>query len=241
MPRMKSAIWAIRVIVFYIGIAIATILFGASSPLLFLFPDRIRYFVITRWSHFFVNWGKKILGLKYRVHGKIPPKKTSMVVMSNHQSAWETVFMQTLLPTQSWILKKELLYIPFFGWGLALLKPVAIKRQNKGAYHQVISQGTMRLNEGRWVVIFPEGTRVLPDHYHRFAKGGASLAIESQRPILPIAHNAGRLWPRGWWIKKPGTIEVSIGPLIKPQAGESAQDLMDRVETWIRNEMQRIG
>jgi 1-acyl-sn-glycerol-3-phosphate acyltransferase len=237
---MSAAIWAIRVLIFYIGIAVATILFGASSPLLFLFPDKVRYFIITRWSHFFINWGKNILGLKYRVRGRVPHKKISMVVVSNHQSAWETVFMQTLLPTQSWILKKELLYIPFFGWGLALLKPVAIKRQKRGAYHQVISQGTARLNEGRWVVIFPEGTRVLPDHHHRFAKGGAGLAIESQHPILPIAHNAGRFWPRGWWIKKSGTIQVSIGPLIKPQAGESAQDLMNRVETWIRDEMQRI-
>ena len=238
---MSTATWLIRVVVFYIGVTCATMLFGVASPFLFIFPDNIRYFVITRWSHFFVGWGKRILGLKYRVRGQVPRKQTSMVVVSNHQSAWETVFMQTLLPTQSWILKRELLYIPFFGWGLALLKPVAIKRQKRGAYHQVISQGTARLNEGRWVVIFPEGTRVLPGHYHRFAKGGASLAIEAQHPILPIAHNAGRFWPRGWWIKKPGTIQVSIGPLMTPKAGESAQALMDRVETWIRNEMESMG
>ena len=237
---MSTLFWIMRVILFYIGITIATIIFGASSPLLVIFPDKVRYFIITRWSHFFVWWAKAILGLKYRVHGHIPPKKPSMVVVSNHQSAWETVFMQTLLPTQSWILKKELLYIPFFGWGLALLKPVAIKRQKKGAYHQVINRGTVRLNEGRWVVIFPEGTRVQPDHYRRFAKGGASLAIEAQHPILPIAHNAGRFWPRGWWIKKPGTIQVSIGPVIKPKAGESAQELMNRVEHWIRNEMEKL-
>ncbi len=238
---MSTGFWIVRLLIFYIGIAAATIFFGLLSTILFLFPDKIRYFVITRWSHFFIAWAKKILGLQYRVQGKIPREKNSVIVISNHQSAWETVFMQTLLPTQSWILKKELLCIPFFGWGLALLKPVAIKRQKKGAYHQVIKQGSQRLHEGRWVIIFPEGTRVLPDHYHRFAKGGASLAVESQHPILPIAHNAGRFWPRGWWIKKPGTIQISIGPLIKPKPNESAQALMERVETWIRDEMQRIG
>jgi 1-acyl-sn-glycerol-3-phosphate acyltransferase len=235
-----KVLWTIRVILFYLGIGLATVLFGASSPIIFLFPDKIRYFIITRWSHFFIAWAKKTVGLQYRTKGQVPHKAHSVVVISNHQSAWETVFMQTLLPTQSWVLKQELLYIPFFGWGLALLKPVAIKRQKRGAYHQVISKGTQRLREDRWVVIFPEGTRVLPGHHHRFAKGGASLAIEAQSPILPIAHNAGQFWPRGWWITKPGTIQVSIGPLIHPKTGESAQELISRVEQWIRTEMSNI-
>lgn len=237
----KRLLWGARQVVFYVGVVPATVLFGFLSPLLFIFPDKGRYWFITRWSHFFIRWATWVLGLRYKIHGRIPHPKTPFVVLSNHQSAWETVFMQTVLPMQSWLLKKELLYIPFFGWGLALLKPIAIKREKKGSYHQLIKQGTERLQEGRWVVIFPEGTRVAPHHYHRFARGGASLALEAQAPILPIAHNAGLFWPRGWFARAPGVIQVSVGPVITPKRGESATDLMARVEHWIRDEMKRLS
>jgi len=239
-PMMKKIMWGLRHLIFYVGLIPVTAFFGVLSPILICLPKRFSYWFITRWSYFFVFWACSTLGLRYRVRGKMPPRTHPYVVVSNHQSAWETVFMQTLFPPQCWLLKRELLFIPFFGWGLAALRPIAIRREKGGAYSQLLRKGKERLKEGRWVIVFPEGTRVLPGHYRRFARGGAGLAMESQTPIIPVAHNAGVFWPRGWWVKKPGTIQVAIGPVIHPKPDESVSDLNDRVEAWIRDAMQNM-
>lgn len=230
----------IRNILFYLGLIPVTALFAILGLLFFFIPYQARYYLITRWSHFFIFWAKVVGGIHYQVQGleNLPAKNA--IVLCNHQSMWETVFMQVLLPPQTWILKKSLLNIPFFGWGLRLLEPIAINRSNRAqAIDQIKTQGVERLKKGRWVVMFPEGTRVAPGAHHRFSKSGAELSLATGYPILPIAHNAGLFWPRGFWIKKKGTIKIIIGPLINPK-DHHLQNLHESVEQWIRQNLQGL-
>lgn len=223
----------IRNIIFYLGIIPATILFTLLGLLFFFLPFKMRYYLITRWSHFFIFWAKLTCGLKYTIKGleNIPPQNA--IVLCNHQSMWETIFMQVLLPSQSWVLKKELFHIPIFGWGLALLDPIAINRKDMHSVKELIKQGTLRLKSGRWIIIYPEGTRVPLNTHHRYSRSGAALASATGYPIVPIAHNAGAFWPRGFFIRKPGTIQVIIGPTINPQ-GKTVTELNMLAEQWIR-------
>ena len=148
--------------------------------------------------------------------------------------------MQVLLPPQTWVLKKELLYIPFFGWALALIKPIAINRKDKlSALKQLIKQGSARLKENISILIFPEGTRVSIGKTKPFSRSGAALAIETSTNILPIAHNAGKFWPRGPWIKSPGTVQIIIGKEISVK-NNSSSTLTKEIEGWINNTKKKI-
>ena len=182
-----------------------------------------------------------ICGVRYCVLGteNIPKKPT--IVLSKHQSAWETLAFQKIFPPQVWVLKKELLHIPFFGWGLAMTSPIAINRsQGKAALKQIIRQGRDRLQKGLWVIIFPEGTRIDPGKKGRYGIGGAWLSTSTGVSVIPVAHNAGVLWGKNSFIKFPGTITVSIGEPIDP-AGMEANELNNKVEEWIELEVIRIG
>lgn len=225
----------IRNLLFYLGLIPITVLLTILGWLLFFMPFKIRYWIITRWSHFFIFWAKLTCGLAYQVTGLEHLPKQTAIVFSNHQSAWETIFFQVLLPPQTWILKKELLYIPIFGWGLTLLEPIAIKRQGANAREKLITEGIAKLKKDRWVIVFPEGTRVAVGEEKRFAKGGAALAQISGYPIVPISHNAGQFWPRGFFIKRPGVIQVTIGPVIYPK-DKSIQDINIEAEQWIKSQ-----
>lgn len=222
-----------------VGQSLATILIASIGLLLFLMPFKVRYWWITRWSHFVIWWAKMICGIEYKIIGleNLPTKNA--IVLSKHQSAWETVFFQTLLPPQTWVLKQELLWIPFFGWALALLEPIAINRKRKSAIKQLQEIGTKRLQQGRWVIIFPEGTRVAPGKKHSYSRSGAALSTASGYPIVPIAHNAGEYWPKNSFIKRPGTISICIGPLLSPK-DYSVDELHQRSEAWIENTMNEI-
>jgi 1-acyl-sn-glycerol-3-phosphate acyltransferase len=223
----------IRNILFYLGLIPVTVVLTLLGWILFFMPFKTRYWIITRWSHFFIFWAKLTCGLGYKVEGLENLPKQAAIVFSNHQSAWETIFFQVLLPPQTWILKKSLLYIPVFGWGLSLIEPIAIQRRGANAREKLISQGIEKLKQNRWVIIFPEGTRVAVGEDKRFAKGGASLAQASGYPIVPIRHNAGLFWPRGFFIKKPGIIQLSIGPLIQTQ-NKSINEINTEAENWIK-------
>jgi 1-acyl-sn-glycerol-3-phosphate acyltransferase len=158
--------------------------------------------------------------------------------MAKHQSAWETLALRGLLPNgQCWILKQELLRVPVFGWALASMRPIAIDR-NAGtkAIKQVIAEGTAALSEGRWVVVFPEGTRVAPGERGKYNIGGAMLAERSGYPIVPIAHNAGVFWRRRALVKYPGTIDLVVGPLIATE-GRRATAIIADVENWIESKV----
>jgi 1-acyl-sn-glycerol-3-phosphate acyltransferase len=190
----------------------------------------------------FVLWWLEITcQLRYVVDGKGNiPQYGPAIVFAKHQSTWETLALQRIFPSQIWVAKRELLWIPFFGWGLSMMKPIAIKRgTGRAAVMQLISQGRERLKEGLWVIIFPEGTRVPPGQKGRYRIGGAILAEHSGCPVLPVAHNAGEYWPRHSFIKQPGTIQVRIGRLITP-GDRSAQEIMNEAETWIESTMSEI-
>ena len=200
-----------------------------------------RYRVISGWSHIMLFLARFICGVRYCVLGteNIPRKPT--IVLSKHQSAWETLAFQQIFPPQVWVLKKELLHIPFFGWGLAMTSPIAINRsRGKAALKQIIRQGRDRLQKGLWIIIFPEGTRIDPGKKGRYGIGGAWLATNTGVSVVPVAHNAGVLWGKNSFIKFPGTITVSIGEPIDP-AGMDANELNNKVEEWIELEVARIG
>lgn len=229
----------IRNVFFYLGLIPVTIFFAIVGLLFCFLPYRGRYYLITRWSHFFIFWAKITCGLRYHIQGLDQLPKEPVVILSNHQSMWETIFMQVILPPQTWILKRQLLNIPVFGWGLRLLKPIAIDRAQRHSVNQLLTEGKKRLEQGIWVIIFPEGTRVAPNTHHRFSRSGAALAEAAQVPVVPLAHNAGSFWPRGYSIKKPGIIKVEIGEPIYPQ-GKDAQTINNEAEQWIREQLRLL-
>ena len=203
------------------------------------FPRRFR--LLSSWGRFHTWLVRRLCGLHYRVTGLSHlPRHGAAIIFSKHQSAWETIAFQEIFPPQTWVLKRELMWLPVFGWGLALLKSIAIDRgAGHKAVEQIVKQGRERLDEGIWVLIFPEGTRMAPGHKRRYGIGGAVLAAETGYPVVPVAHNAGSFWPRRGFLKKPGKIEVVIGPAIDPR-GLSAAEINRRAEQWIEATVARL-
>lgn len=209
----------------------------ATFPL----PPLSRYRIISGWAHLMLFLLRVICGVRYRVLGAEHIPKIPSIVLSKHQSAWETLAFQQIFPPQVWVLKKELLRIPFFGWGLAMTSPIAIDRSSgKAALKQIVKQGRDRLQQGFWIVIFPEGTRIAPGEKGKYGIGGAWLATHTDAPVVPVAHNAGEFWSKDAFVKLPGTITVSIGAPIN-SAGMEPGELNAKVEAWIEAEMIHIG
>ncbi|HSB48557.1 MAG TPA: lysophospholipid acyltransferase family protein [Burkholderiales bacterium] len=220
--------------------AVVTPVFAVLALLLFPLPAAARYRFITTWSRLMLAGAETILGIRYRVLGAENLPAPPYIVLSKHQSAWETLAFQVLFPQQVWVVKRELLWIPFFGWGLAMLSPIAIDRgAGPRALHQLLEQGRERLARRYCIVIFPEGTRIAPGSRGKYQVGGAWLAVRTGTPVLPVAHNAGEFWGRRAFVKRPGLVTVSIGAPIDPQA-LTPEQLIHRVEEWIESEMQRI-
>ena len=218
-----------------------TVVFAIVSLGTFAFKPITRYRIITAWSHLVINLATVICGVRYRVVGLGNLPKAPCIVLSKHQSAWETLAYQVILPPQVWVLKRELLRVPFFGWGLAMMSPIAIDRgSGVRALKQTLEQGKSRLADGWWIVIFPEGTRMPPGLRGRYHLGGAWLACKTGTPVLPIAHNAGSVWGKNAFVKYPGTITVSIGPVMYPE-GIAPDALNRKAEDWIENEVTRLG
>lgn len=240
MSRYKPVL-LVRSALFGVIFATSTLIYGSLSPLLFLLPLRRRYSIVMSWTRLNLAALKVICRIHYRVEGLDNLPTTPTIVMSKHSSTWETMALAEILPPVAWVLKKELMHIPFFGWGLAALDQIAIDRKaGRDAVKQVVEQGKERLASGRWVVIFPEGTRVQPGTKGRYKLGGGFLAAATGYPVIPIAHNAGYFWPRGQFIKRPGTITVRIGPTIDP-AGKTAAEIIAAVETWIEGQMEELN
>ena len=185
-------------------------------------------------------WLRLTCDIKYRVIGAENIPQQPCVVMCKHQSAWETLALQEILPPQVWVMKKELLLVPFFGWGLAMSSPIAINRAaGRDALIQLVDQGQDRLNQGFFVVVFPEGTRIAPGQRSKYHIGGAWLANHTKSLVLPIAHNAGEFWGKNSFRKRPGTITLSIGQPISSK-GMKTDALNKQVEEWIEGEMPRL-
>lgn len=238
---LQPGIAALRSLLYAIAQLVVTPIYALIALATFPLPPHARYRVISRYAHLMVYLARVLCGVRYRVlhEERIPPGPC--VVLAKHQSAWETLFFQKLFPPQVWVLKKELLRIPFFGWGLAMTRPIAVDRATGArALRQILDQGRDRLAQGFWVVIFPEGTRVAPGTHKPYQIGGAYLAARTGTTVLPVAHNAGACWGRNTLLKRPGTITVSIGPPIDPR-GQEPEALNAQVRDWIEREMQRIG
>ena len=225
---------------FAVGLVCSTLVFTPIALASMLLPYRFRWRVVTQWSRFNLFWLSVTCGVTSEVEGlgNIPAEPA--VVLARHESVWETLALQRRFAPQVWVLKRELLRIPFFGWGLATLRPIAIDRgAGFDAFKQMLAQGEERLANGCWVVVFPEGTRMPPGARRRFKQGGARLAVHTGRPAVPVAHNAGDCWPRNSFYKYPGTIRVVIGEPIET-AGRSAREVNRLAEQWIHDTLARI-
>ena len=237
-----STVQAARTVVFYLLLATSACIWGTLSVLIgpFLpFAQRAR-FITQAWCRLAVWLCKWVAGIDYREQGAEHIPQQPCVILAKHQSTWETFFLSCYFQPLSQVLKRELLYIPFFGWAMAMLKPIAIDRSNpKAALKQLAKQGDERIKQGAWVLIFPEGTRIPPGQIGKFSRGGAALAVNAGLPVLPIAHNAGEFWNHNAFIKRPGEIVVSIGPVITVK-GEKAEAVNERAEAWIEAEMRRL-
>lgn len=225
---------AIRSILFFLIYNLMGIVHSLLSLLVAPFQNfNQRYRFVNLWSHAIMWLLRHLNGVKIDIQGlaNIPPDQ-ALVVMVNHQSQWETFYFQTLITPQTTILKRELLWVPFFGWAVALLKPIAIDRSKASkSLKTILRVGKQRLHSGISVVIYPEGTRQAPGTLGAFNGGGASLAVYAAAPILPIVHNAGDCWPaRSLW-RFPGTIKVIIGEPISVQ-GKKVAEIKTEYSRW---------
>ncbi len=239
-PEPTGPLPYLRASVFYAGLVLATLVFAPLALLALVLPYRVRYQIVTRWAFLMTWWLGVTCGLRHTVEGLENIPDTPTIVLAKHESAWETIVLQEYFSPQTWVLKRELTRIPFFGWGLATLRPIAIDRAaGKNAMDQVVRQGRARLADRIWVVIFPEGTRVAPGTRRRYKMGGAILAERTGYPVVPVAHDSGDFWPRNSFVKRPGTIRLVIGePLDTTEL--SAAEINARVEAWIEATLARL-
>ncbi|RJF99455.1 lysophospholipid acyltransferase family protein [Noviherbaspirillum saxi] len=239
---MSTPFLFLRSVVFTLLMTVATLIW---APVCFVFaplPYNYRYFLTGLWNRFVINSARIVCGIRYQIKGAENLPDSPAIVLSKHQSAWETIFLFYALPRPLvYVFKKELLYIPFFGWGLALLRMIPIDRSKaKDAFAHVVEQGKKRLAGGQWIIMFPEGTRSYVGKQGKYKSGGTRLAIDTGVPVIPIALNAGECWAKNSFIKKPGLITVSIGKPIS-STGRTPSELMQQVENWIESEMRVIS
>ncbi len=226
---------------FYIGLGLATLCLPVVMLLSLPLSRMARQRLLARWSGFIVTLLRICCQLDFQVTGteNMPPGPA--IIMCKHQSTWETFALQIIFPAQTWVLKRELLLIPLFGWALAVAQAIAIDRGSpKRALNQVISKGRDRLEKGLWVVVFPEGTRIPTGQAGKYNAGGAMLATRTGYPVVPMAHNAGWYWTPGRFTIAPGTVQAVIGPVLDP-SGRKASELMGNVEEWIERTMHEIA
>jgi len=232
---------ALRSALFLVGAILITAPFGILVPLGRVFGKEPPFTLARLYTKVMLSWIQASLGIRHEVTGWEHVPRHPVVVMAKHQSAWETIFIESAFPSQCWIVKKELLWLPFVGWGLLAIRAIAIDRSSGStAREQIVAQGAERLKEGHWVTIFPEGTRVAPGKTGRYGIGGALLATRTGTPILPIAHNAGEVWGRYSFRKSAGIVKVVIGPLIQT-AGRDILSVNNEVQSWIEGEMRKIS
>ena len=231
----------LRSVLFLLGALVVTTPYGFLVPATRVLGKRVPFVMARSYTRVMLKWAEWSLGIRYVVHGWDNVPAGPAIIMSKHQSAWETLFIETKFPNQCWIVKRELLWLPFVGWGLMAIRAIAIDRSSGMlAREQIVKQGAQRLKDGIWVTIFPEGTRVAPGKRGRYGIGGSLLATRTGMPIVPIAHNAGEFWPRYAFRKRPGVVQVVIGPPIDP-TGRDVLTVNNEVEGWIESQMELIA
>ena len=239
---MRNFILFLRSLTFMLVMTVATIVWATVCFFAAPLPYNKRFWVTSRWNVFIIWCAKAICGIRYQFKGYDNLPDAPAIVLSKHQSAWETIF---LLPNLTrplvYVFKKEILYIPFFGWAMYLLRMIPIDRsQGKNAFKHVVDHGKRRLADGQWIIMFPEGTRIPVGETGKYKSGGTRLAVETNTVVIPIAHNSGECWPKNSFLKRPGLITVSIGKPISPD-GHTADSMMQEVENWIESEMRVIS
>ena len=237
---MNHLILLFRSSLFFIGFLLVTLVFGLFSPLMFLLPYQSRYFVMTRWATVITWWLKVSCNLSYQVTGLENIPQQPIVILSKHQSTFETIVFQCIFPPFTWIMKRELLWLPFFGWGLATFRPITINRA-KGvqALKHIFKQGTQRLESGLSVLVFPEGTRSRWGDKNAYRTGGVALAKQAGVAILPVAHNAGKFWAKGQFVKQSGVVKIHIGATIATNK-EDVRTLNKITEAWIETTVAQL-
>lgn len=233
-------VW-IRSALYWLGVLLTTPVFFIIALAVLPLPRRPRHWIVTRWTHIMLAWLKLTCGLRFRVVGAENIPNTPSIVASKHQSGWETMALQQIFPAQVWVLKRELLMLPFFGWALATTSPIAIDRKRGlRASQQLVQQGRDRLECGFWIVVFPEGTRTQPGQRIKYKQGAAKMAIDLNVPLVPVAHNAGEFWPKNAFCKYPGEITVVVGAPVVPD-GRSTADISREIEEWIEAQQLTIS
>lgn len=231
--RQPGWLTALRSALFLLVLSISIIVYGLLLLLTVPLPVKRRIGLVNAWVAFFGWWLRLCCGLDYQVSGLDALPDGPSIIFARHSSAWETLALQRLFPPYAWIIKRELLWLPFFGWGLAMLHPIAIDRsRGRTAVEQIVHQGRARLEEGLWVMCFPEATRMPPGQRRRFGMGGAVLASRSGRPVVPVAHNAGVFWPPRRLAQYPGTIRVVVGPAIETR-NRTPEAVNAEAKAWI--------
>lgn len=232
----------LRAGLFSLGYAIFTLVISLIVMAMFwLLPVRHRSYFYSLWCRLVLHWLRITCGVRYRIHGAEHIPQRPVVIVSNHQSTWETIFLYQLFDPVCPILKKELLDIPFWGWALRLQQPIAIDRSKpREAGKSLLTQGAARIKAGLSVLVFPEGTRAPPHGIRRYSRGGAQLAAATETDMVPVLHNAGRYWPAGTAIKTPGVIDVIIGPPIVAH-GKTARELAAECDAWVEANRDKLG
>ena len=231
----------LRSFLFSVGHAISGIIAGLIAVIIWpILPYSWRWRVVTCWNRFVMFWLRVCCGITFTIVGKRHIDRYPCVVLAKHQSTWETMFLQYYFGPVSTILKKELLRIPFFGWGLASLRPIAIDRSNPiQALKDVKSKGIARIKEGNNLLIFPEGTRTPLGKVGNYARSGADIAVSAGVPIVAVAHNAAECWPHKQFLKYPGTITVAISEPMET-AGRDRKALTEEVKAWIETQIAQM-
>lgn len=232
----------LRSLLFSIGYAALTFVISLSVILVFwLLPGKHRFYLFALWCRLVIMWLRLTCGIHYHIEGREHIPAQPVIVLSNHQSTWETIFLYQLFTPVCPILKKELLEIPFWGWAFRLQKPIAIDRSKpREAGRSLLTQGALRLREGLSILVFPEGTRSPAGTLGKFSRGGAQLAAATETPVLPVLHNAGEFWPAGDSKKRPGTITLIIGEPIS-SVGKHPKELAAEFEAWVADNKHRVG
>lgn len=231
----------IRSLLFTTFLFVSTFLYAIAVLVVGWLPSHRLYAIARSWSLTQLWMLEKLCGLSYSIEGLANVPEGAHVSMWKHSSAWETIAQASIFPPQSWVLKRELMWIPMVGWAVHCLKPIAINRKaGATAVNQVLEQGAQRLAEGLWILIFPEGTRVAPGEVRKYGISGALLASRVGCKIIPVAHNAGEFWPRRGWVKRPGRITVRIGEPIEA-AGRDPREINEQVRTWIESQLSTLS
>jgi 1-acyl-sn-glycerol-3-phosphate acyltransferase len=235
-------LWRLRVLIFYFLIVIVTAIAFCILLVIHLLNMSydVRYLLAKIYSHSFIKILEVICGIGYKVEGQENIPNQSCVIALNHQSFWDNIIVVVIFPKQSWVMKRELFQIPFFGWGLKMMDTIAIDRGNDLSVSQILKKGSKKLSSDISVIIFPEGTRLNYGESRNLRPSFAKLASMNNVDILPVVHNAGLYWPKGFWMKKSGIIKIKVGLPISTSIQDDPREITKTVQDWINHEKDRL-